>query len=138
MIYGPGMLESGITFDLAQLVLDCEFARMIHHTVKGIPVSQESIAKDVIREIGPFGNFLSHGHTFAHMREQSNAELIDRRMRSDWELDGGSDSYTRARSKVRHILKNHKPEPLPDEVLSAIRQIVVETERELGITASQN
>ena len=31
-----------------------------------------------------------------------------------------------------------QPEPLPDEVLSAIRQIVVETERELGITASQN
>ena len=39
MIYGLGMLESGITFDLAQLVLDCEFARMIKHTVNGIPVS---------------------------------------------------------------------------------------------------
>ena len=31
MIYGLGMVESGITFDYGQLVLDCEFARMIKH-----------------------------------------------------------------------------------------------------------
>ncbi|MCP4451947.1 MAG: Trimethylamine methyltransferase MttB, partial [Planctomycetes bacterium] len=41
MIYGPGMLESGITFDFGQLVLDCEFARMIKHTVMGMPVTDE-------------------------------------------------------------------------------------------------
>ena len=56
MIYGPGMLESGITFDLAQLALDCEFARMIKHTVNGIPVNQETIALDVIQEIGHANN----------------------------------------------------------------------------------
>ncbi len=133
MIYGPGMLESGITFDLAQLVLDCEFARMIKHTIQGIPVNQESLATDVVREIGPFGDFLAHTHTFAHMREQSNAKLIDRRMRSAWELDGSTDSYTRARNQVRHILENHQPDPLPDEVLQKIRQIVTDTEREMGI-----
>ena len=134
MIYGPGMLESGITFDLAQLVLDCEFVRMIKHTIQGIPVSRESLATDIIQEIGPFGDFLSHAHTFAHMREQSNAKLIDRRMRSAWELDGSTDSYTRARKQVRHILENHQPDPLPDTVLQKIRQIVTDTERELGIS----
>ncbi len=133
MIYGPGMLESGITFDPAQLVLDCEFVRMIKHTVQGIPVDQESLATDVIQKVGPFGDFLSHGHTFTHMREQSNAKLIDRRMRSNWELDGSTDIYTRARYKVLHILENHKPDRLPDEVLNQIRQIVTDTEQEMGI-----
>ncbi len=134
MIYGPGMLESGITFDLAQLVLDCEFARMIKHTTQGIPVNSESLATDIIQEIGPFGDFLAHAHTFAHMREQSDARLIDRRARSSWELDGSTDSYARARNQVRHILENHQPDPLPDEVLQKIRQIVTDTERELGIS----
>ena len=134
MIYGPGMLESGITFDLAQLVLDCEFARMIKHTTQGISVDKDSLATDVIQEIGPFGDFLAHAHTFAHMREQSNAKLIDRRMRSDWEMDGSTDSYTRARKQVLHILENHQPDPLPDAVLQEIRQIVKDTEKELGIT----
>ncbi len=133
MIYGPGMLESGITFDLAQLALDCEFARMIKHTVNGIPVNKETIALDVIQEIGPFGDFLGHTHTFQHMREQSRAEIIDRRMRSAWEMDGAIDSYTKALHKVRNILENHNPEPLSADVLAGIRQIVKHTETEMGI-----
>ena len=133
MIYGPGMLESGITFDLAQLVLDCEFARMIKHTVNGIPVNEETIALGVIQEIGPFGDFLAHTHTFEHMREQSRAEIIDRRMRSAWEMDGATDSYTRARHKVRNILENHFPEPLPPHVLAGIQRIVAKAEAEMGI-----
>lgn len=133
MIYGPGMLESGITFDLAQLALDCEFARMIKHTVNGIPVNQETIALDVIQEIGPFGDFLAHTHTFQHMREQSRAEIMDRRMRSAWEMDGALDSYTRALHKVRYILENHSPDPLAPEVLMGIRRIVEDTEKEMGI-----
>ncbi len=133
MIYGLGMLESGITFDFAQLVLDCEFARMIKHTVNGIPVNDQTLAVDVIGEIGPFGDFLAHPHTFEGMRSQSTPELIDRRGRGMWESDGSTDSYTRALVKVRTILENHEPDPLPEEVLLKIRSIVEETEAELRI-----
>jgi len=138
MIYGPGMLESGITFDLAQLTLDCEFARMIKHTVNGIPVNKETIALDVIQEIGPFGDFLAHSHTYQHMREQSRAEIIDRRMRSAWEMDGAIDSYTRAIHKVHTILENHVPEPLAPEVLAEIRRIVEETETKMGVSPAKS
>ncbi|NIO04388.1 MAG: Trimethylamine methyltransferase MttB, partial [Proteobacteria bacterium] len=54
LIYGLGMLEMGMTLSFAQLVMDNEFARMIKHVVKGIPVNDETLAVDVIREIGPF------------------------------------------------------------------------------------
>jgi len=131
MIYGLGMLESGITFDYAQLVLDCEFARMIKHTVNGIPVNDDSLAVDVIHEIGPFGDFLSHPHTFDGMRSQSRPEIIDRRGRGMWEGDGATDSYTRALAKVRTIIETHEPKPLPDEVLTKIRAIVQETGADL-------
>lgn len=133
MIYGLGMLESGITFDYGQLVLDCEFARMIKFTVQGVAVSDESLALDVIKEIGPGGNFLMHPHTFAGMKSQSRSELIDRRMRAGWEKAGATSAYERALAKARWILENHRPEPLPDEVRAKIRAIVVETEREMGI-----
>jgi len=131
MIYGLGMLESGITFDYAQLVLDCEFARMIKHTVNGIPVNDETLAIDVIDEIGPFGDFLSHPHTFDGMRSQSRPEIIDRRGRGMWESDGATDSYTRALNKVRTLIETHEPEPLSQAVLTKIQAIVQETEAEL-------
>jgi trimethylamine--corrinoid protein Co-methyltransferase len=132
MIYGLGMLESGITFDYAQLVLDCEFARMIKHTVSGIPVNDDSLAVDVIDEIGPFGDFLSHSHTFDGMRSQSRPEIIDRRGRGMWESDGATDSYTRALNKVKTIIETHEPDPLPDEVLSKIRTIVQKADAKLS------
>jgi len=132
MIYGLGMLESGITFDYGQLVLDCEFARMINHTVHGIPVSDENLAVDVIKEMGPGKDFLMHPHTFQRMRSQSNPELIDRRMRATWEEKGATTAYERAVEKARWILANHRPDPLPEAVLTGIRQIVVDTEKELG------
>jgi trimethylamine--corrinoid protein Co-methyltransferase len=131
MIYGLGMLESGITFDYGQLVLDCEFARMIKFTVQGIPVNDETLAVNAIKEIGPGRDFLMHPTTIKHMREQSRPEIIDRRMRGVWEAAGATSAYERALEKARWILANHRPDPLPDEVLNAIRNIVEQTEAEL-------
>ena len=133
MIYGSGMLESGITFDYGQLVLDCEFARMIKHTVHGIPVSDETLALDVIKEIGPGGHFLMHKHTRDGMRSQSRPEIIDRKSREVWEKKGSTTAYERAVAKAQWILENHKPESLSEEVLLKVRSIVVETEKEMGI-----
>lgn len=136
MIYGLGMLESGITFDYGQLVLDCEFARMIKHTVQGIPVNSDTLALDVINEIGPGGHFLMHDHTLAGMRGQSRAELIDRQSKEVWETAGATTAYERATAKARWILKNHTPDPLPADVLARIRAIIDETEREMGVAKS--
>ncbi len=131
MIYGLGMLESGITFDYGQLVLDCEFARMIKFTVQGIAVNEKTLAVDAIKEIGPGRDFLMHPTTFKGMRQQSRPELIDRRMRGVWESAGATSAYDRALEKARWILVNHRPDPLPDQVLKTIRTIVEDTEADL-------
>jgi len=133
LIYGLGMIEMGMTIDYGQMVMDNEFARMIKYLVQGIPVNDETLAVDVIKEIGVGKDFLSHASTYKHMRTQSQPKLIDRRMREDWEASGRKDIYQRALDKARYILENHKPDPLPDDVLAAIRSIVEEAEAELGI-----
>ncbi len=133
LIYGLGMIEMGMTIDYGQMVMDNEFARMIKYLVQGIPVNDETLAVDVIKEIGVGKDFLSHASTYKHMRTQSQPKLIDRRMREDWQAAGGTDIYQRALEEAKYILENHKPDPLPDTVLSAIRSIVEEAEAELGI-----
>ncbi len=133
MIYGLGMLESGITFDFGQLVLDCEFARMIKHTVQGFRVNDDTLALDVIKEIGPGGHYLMHEHTLKGTKSQSRYELIDRQMREIWEKAGATTAYERAIAKAIWILENHTPDPLPDDLLGKIRAIIEETEKEMGI-----
>lgn len=133
LIYGLGMIESGMTFDFGQLVMDDEFAAMIKQSVRGIRVDDEALAVDVIGDIGPFGDFLSHDHTLAHMREQSQPAYIDRRVREDWSASGSLTIYDRSLAKARSILETHEPDPLPDGVAEELAAIVRGAERELGI-----
>jgi len=133
LIYGPGMLESGLTFDFAQLVLDNEFVRMIKHTIGGFTVDDESLAVDVIKAVGPAKDFLTQQHTLKHVRSHSQPEFIDRNRRDKWQTAGGTDSYAKAAEKTRDILRNHQPLPLPEKVVEDIQSIIAETEGELGV-----
>jgi len=132
LIYGLGMIESGVTFDYAQLVIDDEIARMVKQVVGGIRVNDERLAVDDIARVGSFGDFLSLDSTMAHMREQSQPALIDRRVREDWQERGGTDMYQRARLRACEILETHVPQPLPDDVRQRLRKIVDDADRELA------
>jgi len=130
LIYGAGMIESGVAFDFGQLVMDNEFARMVRHAVGGVPVTDELLGVDDIREVGPFGDFLSLDSTLKFMRSQSQPKLIDRRVREDWTAAGGSDLHARSTAEARRLLDEHVPEPIPDDVLSEIRAIVDGADRD--------
>ena len=133
VIYGLGMLEMGITFDLAQLVWDHEIAEMILHAMQGIPVNDTTLAVDVIKEMGIGQDYLSHPTTYKHMRSQSQARLMDRRMREDWEAAGSTDAYKRSHDNMLDILESYEPPQLADDVLKTVRSIVKEAEGELGV-----
>ena len=133
LIYGLGMIEMGMTIDFGQMVMDNEFARMIKFVLNGIPVNKETLAVDAIRETGIGKDFLGHISTFNHMKSQSQPQLIDRKMRERWTAAGSTDMYQRAIEKAQHILKTHKPDPLPTDVIAALRAIVEEAEEELGV-----
>jgi trimethylamine--corrinoid protein Co-methyltransferase len=126
-----GMLELGMTFSFAQLMIDNEIARMVKRVVQGIEVSDETLAVDLIKKVGSEGDYLAERHTRQYMgSEQSKARLIDRRMRGAWQKRGGKDLAEAAREQARHILETHKPDPLPPAVASTIRSIVEEVENE--------
>jgi trimethylamine--corrinoid protein Co-methyltransferase len=133
LIYGLGMIEMGMTIDFGQMVMDNEFAKMIKYVLHGIPVNDEMLATDAIHDIGIGKDFLSHRSTMNHWRSQSQPKLIDRRMRERWKSLGSTDIYQRALAEARHILETHKPDPLPNDVLAAMRAIVEEAEEELGV-----
>jgi trimethylamine---corrinoid protein Co-methyltransferase len=134
VIYGLGNTETGVTMDYGQMVMDNEFAGLIKYTLEGIAVNDETLAVDVIHEVGPSGDFLSHDHTFKHMRKaQTHTELIDRRIRGEWQALGSKSIYERSWEKAFEILASHRPQPMPAGVQETLRSIVRDTERELGL-----
>jgi trimethylamine---corrinoid protein Co-methyltransferase len=133
IIYGAGMIESGVTFDCAQLVMDNEFAQMIKFVVNGIEIDDERLMVDEIHKVGAFGDFLSLDSTYRHMREQSQPKLIDRRVRDEWQGDGATDLYTRSLAKAREILEHHVPEPLDADIVKEMRAFVLKADQERGV-----
>lgn len=126
-----GLLDMGITFCYAQMLIDREFVQMIKRVVKGLKVNSETLAVEVINAVGAGGNYLAEEHTVKYMRqEHSSANLIDRRMRKGWEELGKTDMITRARKEVLPILENHQAEPLKKGISGKIRQIVLDAEEE--------
>lgn len=136
LIYGPGMIESGMTFDYGQIVMDNEFAKMIKFAVGGIPVNDATLSVDLIREVGPFKDYLAHKNTFDHMRTYPHPKIMDRRMRGNWESDGGRDMHAKAMLAARRILAEHTPDPLSEGIQAEIKTLVQEAEAELGIQKS--
>ncbi len=133
MIYGLGMVELGMTMDLGLLVADNEFARMIRRMLDGVLVNDETLAVDLIREVGIGGEFVTHQHTFDHFKKnQVQSQLIDRNTRSAWLELGGKDMHTRCNEYAREILATHRPEPLPEGIAQTLREIVTEAEKEFA------
>lgn len=134
LIYGAGMLELGVTFDFAQLLMDNEIFKMVKKVIGGIEISDEKMALDVIHEVGPGGQFVSHEHTYNNFRrEQSQSRLIDRNNRTGWLNSGGKTMTERAYEEANAILNSYQPEPLPDSTVAALRAIVEEAEKEYGL-----
>ena len=128
MIYGVGMLDSGMTWDYAQAVMQNEMVSMIVKSIQGIPLNDELMALDVIESVGPGGEYITHEHTYNNMKQQSQVDLFDRNTRDVWEERGSKDIVEKSYEKALDILKNHKPEPLPGNVQVSLNEIFKEAE----------
>ena len=124
IIWGIGQLETELTLSLEQAVIDDEMAAQLLRAQRGIEVSDETIALDVIREGVATGDFIGHDHTLAHYREERiTGELTAPQRRSDWLATGGLDLFERASKKVAEILAQpHEPKVTPDQA-AKLREI---------------
>jgi trimethylamine---corrinoid protein Co-methyltransferase len=110
-------LDSDKLVDLADLVIDNEVAGMVRRIIRGVDVNDETIALDLISEIGPGGNYLSTLHTMRHFREEMWLPTItERKTWNVWEKAGARDAVVRAKERVREVLSTYQPDPLPADV----------------------
>ncbi len=132
MIYGAGMLDSGLIFSYAQLVIDNDIFKMIRKVMQGMHIDDENLAVDIIKSVGSGGDFLMQEHTMKYMRTlPSTPNLIERGNRENWLESGGKGLAERAAERAAEILANHKPVSLSDDAKSVLRSIVEESDAEM-------
>jgi trimethylamine--corrinoid protein Co-methyltransferase len=132
IIYGPGMLDFGITVDYGQLLFSNDIIKMVRRSLDGIDISPETLAVDIINKVGPAGNFIFEEHTMKYMyQEQAQPDLINRKMRYAWENDGKKDLTTVAKEKAVQIIEEYRPTPLKEDVREEVSAIAARAREDL-------
>jgi trimethylamine--corrinoid protein Co-methyltransferase len=115
--HAAGLLEDMSTIAYEQLVIDNEMLGMAMRAVQGILVNDDTLAVDVIDQVGPGGHFLLEEHTFRYMRTEHYylEPVFDRKWREHWKQAGATSAWDRAKEVARSILRDHQPQPLGTE-----------------------
>lgn len=125
-----GMMEQMLLASYEQAVIDDEILGAAFRIVEGVEVTKDTIALDVIREVGPGGNFLAHDHTVRYMRPHTwFPKITNREQWTPWMAAGGKDMRQRANERARKILAEHHPKPLTDEQEREIDRIALDAQK---------
>jgi len=123
-----GLMEFAMTVCYEKYVIDNEILGMVMRAVEAIRVDDETLAFDLIKQVGPGGNFVTAKHTRRFMRsEHYHPSLSDRSSREEWEANGRKTTWERAGEMVARIIADSNyslPDAVRRQVLSEIKAIV--------------
>jgi trimethylamine--corrinoid protein Co-methyltransferase len=123
LIHDVGYLDSAMTGCLGLVVLCDEIINWVKSYLQSMEINEETLALDLIEEVGCDGHFLATDHTLRHVRDDWQPALFDRRDYEGWQEDGGTRLEERAREKARDIIRNHRAPRLPEGVSEQLAAI---------------
>jgi trimethylamine--corrinoid protein Co-methyltransferase len=115
-------LDHGSLASPAFMVLVNEILDMVNQFMAGVPVSDETLALDVMDKIGPGGHYLYEDHTIKHFKGVWYSDLFDRSVNAVWLSAGAKQFGQRLREKTERLMQ-HQPAPLPEKVLGEMERM---------------
>jgi trimethylamine--corrinoid protein Co-methyltransferase len=124
-----GSCDRALSASLDQLILDAEVCKHAHAYLRQFEVNEDTLAVDIMHEVGPGGHFLDKTHTLKHFKR----EIWSRQLSDTFVLEPATKgSYIeRAKAKVKEILAAHTPLPLKENVDKEMQQILKDAENDI-------
>jgi len=119
LVHDSGWLDHGSLASPAYMVLVNEVLSLVNQFTRGMPVSEDTLALDVIDGVGPGGHYLEEEHTYNHFKDVWYSDLFDRTILDEWRAEGERRFAERLREKTERVMA-HEPEPLPPDVVSEL------------------
>jgi trimethylamine--corrinoid protein Co-methyltransferase len=121
LIHDVGLMDQATVSCPEVLLLTDEILGMVSKILQGINVSDETLALDVVNDIGSGESYISHEHTYEHFRSFWVPTLFDRSvLREDQKLPSLTE---RLNEKARDIIDNHEVPPLPQDKLNDLLEL---------------
>jgi trimethylamine--corrinoid protein Co-methyltransferase len=133
LIHDVGYMDSAMICSVEQLILGNEIIGMTKRFLRGLEINAESVARDVISEVGPAGNYLQQMHTLHNFRKELwRPGIFTRQAYNAWYADGAKDTDKRIQEEIRRLAETHEPTPLSQEILAALDRLKAKGEKELA------
>jgi len=117
-----GLIDALKTFDFAKAVIDDEVAQMMKRVKRGISFTEEDLAVDLIKQIGPGGSYIVAKHTISRMKTEAvMTKIADRDARVAWEKKGSMDIQARAMKKLKEIMASNTAPLISPEIDAQLR-----------------
>ena len=124
LVHDVGYLDCAMTGSLELVSFCAEVIGWLRQYLKEFEISDETLALDLINEVGPEGHFLEAEHTLRHVRETWAPKIMDRLDYPRWEDSGSTTLQQRANRLVKDILDYHRAEPLSQNIIDKLEEIV--------------
>jgi trimethylamine--corrinoid protein Co-methyltransferase len=113
VLHSAGWLEAGLAAGYGKFMLDADQIAMLQAFAKGMDLSNEGLAMEAIREVGPGGHYLGCAHTQRNFKTAFYTSTIaDNNSFEQWEAEGARDANTRAADRARKVLQQYEAPPL--------------------------
>jgi trimethylamine--corrinoid protein Co-methyltransferase len=132
LVHDIGYVESGMTCSSEMIVICDEIIGFVRRLLGGIELTPETLALEVIDEVGPGGDHLSTRHTLRHFKKCWYPRVFDRSSHQSWVEDGRPTALETAREIARRAIADHEPEPLPASTLQSLRDLVAAADDRFG------
>ena len=120
LIGGLGSMHNANGMSAEQIIMQCGLVDMAEYMARGIDISDEKLAIESIKNIGPGGNFLADDLTIELLRSDEffTSEYMD--MTGGY-VEDAPGMYEIAHQKAEELVNNYKP-IVPENVQEAIRR----------------
>ena len=133
VFHAAGWLEGGLTMGYEKFVMDLDRCGMMCTMVKGLEISECSLAKDAYLQAGPGENFLSTDHTLANFKTANyRSELLsDTQSFEQWTDNGSLCAETRANKVWKSMLASYQAPTIDEKIDAELRQFIEQRKTEM-------
>ncbi len=121
VMHGAGWMEGGLQACYEKMVIDADLIGMVGAFLRPPATDADSLAEEVIAEVGPGGHFFGTDHTLARYRDAFFKPMVsDWRNFESWAEAGSPTALDHAERLVGELLAAYEPPRLADDVLEAL------------------
>lgn len=134
MVYhAAGWLEGGLCASYEKFVMDCETLQQLIIYMKNVSVTEDDIAFEAVKEVGPRGHFFGCSHTQERYETAFYSPFLsDWSNFETWEERGAIQTPARANKIWKQILAEFQPPPMDVAINEELQAFVTKRKEEGG------